>query len=168
MNDRLLSRLEVVENQLRAYSKVFSLLFLLFSCAEYSLVPRSMMWTHVLLELFVLLGACVWSLDTSFNLLPIYHLHVLYVEISYEERFCLQIYPAILVTMVMGFLTSKIVGVTSSCWAHNNMYRIRISSIVCHLLFTCIFKAKSVIWIPLWLIHYEAMCCQELINYSLL
>ena len=43
------------------------------------------------------LGACVRNLDTYFNLSSSYHLLVLFVEISYQARFCLQIsYPAIL------------------------------------------------------------------------
>ena len=56
-------------------------------------------------ELIVLPGACVYSLDTYFNLSPLNHLYVLLVIISYQARFCLQIsYPAILFTMLMGFL----------------------------------------------------------------
>ena len=56
-------------------------------------------------ELVILPGACVWSLDTYFNLSPIYHFYVLFIEISHQASFCLQIsYPAILFTVLMGFL----------------------------------------------------------------
>ena len=45
------------------------------------------------------------SLDTYFTLLPVYYLYVLFDEISYQTRFCLQIlYPAILFTKLMRFL----------------------------------------------------------------
>ena len=63
------------------------------------------MWTNTSFcwELIVLPSLFVWSLDTYFNLSPIYHLYVLSVKIAYQTRFCLQIsYPAILFTM--GFL----------------------------------------------------------------
>ena len=43
--------------------------------------------TGALMVLTVLPGTCVWSLDTYFNLSPIYHLYVLFVEISYQARF---------------------------------------------------------------------------------
>ena len=56
----------------------------------------------------ILPGALVWSLglDTYFNLSPIYNFMLYkFVKISYLFRFCLQIsYPAILFTMLMGFL----------------------------------------------------------------
>ena len=70
-------------------------------------MPGRTTWTYASFcrKLVVLPGACVWSLDTYFNLLPIYHLYVLFVKISYQTRFCLQIYPAILFTMLMGFST---------------------------------------------------------------
>ena len=42
--------------------------------------------------------------DTYFNLFPIYQLYVLFVEIPYQARFCLQkSYPAILFTMLIEF-----------------------------------------------------------------
>ena len=45
------------------------------------------------------------SLDTHFNPSPIYHLYVLFLAISYQARFCLQIsHLAILFTMLQGFL----------------------------------------------------------------
>ena len=67
------------------------------------------MWMHTSFcrELIVLQGACVWSLDTYFNLSLINHLYVIFVEslYMYQARFCVQIsYPAILFTMLMGFL----------------------------------------------------------------
>ena len=39
---------------------------------------RQVTWTHASFcrELIVLPGACIWSLDTYFNLSPIYHLYV--------------------------------------------------------------------------------------------
>ena len=50
-------------------------------------------------DLIVLPGACY------FNLSSIYNLYVLFVKISYQARFCLQIsYPAILFKMLMGCL----------------------------------------------------------------
>ena len=50
-------------------------------------------------------SASIWSHDTYFNLSPNYHLYVLFVEISYQARSRLQIsYPAILLTMLIGFL----------------------------------------------------------------
>ena len=64
-------------------------------------------------ELIVLPGTCVWCFVTYmyFNLSPIYHLCILFVEISYQARFCLQIScPAVLCIMLMGFLK-----------AHNDM-----------------------------------------------
>ena len=40
-----------------------------------------------------------------FNPSPIYHLYVLFVEISYQARFCLQIlYPEIFFTLLQGIL----------------------------------------------------------------
>ena len=74
---------------------------------QYRRVPGRTMWTHTSFcqKLIVLLGTCVWSLDTYFNLSPLNHLCVLFVEILYQARFCLQIsYPAILFTMQMGLL----------------------------------------------------------------
>ena len=60
-------------------------------------------------------GGCVWSLDTYFNPAPIDHLYVLFVEISYQARFCLQIsYPAILFTMLM-YLIVAVLSYTSFC-----------------------------------------------------
>ena len=51
-------------------------------------------------------GACVWSL--MYIPLPIYHFYVLFVDISYQAWFCLQIsYPAILFTMLMGCLNQS-------------------------------------------------------------
>ena len=45
------------------------------------------------------------SFDNYFNLSPIYHLYVLFVEISYLARFSLHIsHPAIIFTMLIGFL----------------------------------------------------------------
>ena len=68
---------------------------------NYRWVTGRTMWTQCI----VLSGACVWSLDIYFNLSPIYHLYVLFVKISYQARFYLQIsYPAILFTMLRGFL----------------------------------------------------------------
>ena len=59
---------------------------------------------HVILLVTHLPGTCVWSLDTYFNLLPINHLNILFVKISYQARFCLRIsYPVILFTMRMRF-----------------------------------------------------------------
>ena len=56
-------------------------------------------------ELIILPNPCIWSLDTYLNVSPIYHLYILFVEISYQARFCFQKeYPAILFTMLMGFL----------------------------------------------------------------
>ena len=72
-------------------------------------VPSRMMWRHAPFcrKLIVLPGACICSLVTYFNLLSINHLYVLFVEISYQARLCLQIsYPAISVTMLIGFLKS--------------------------------------------------------------
>ena len=52
----------------------------------------------------ILPGGCVWSLDTYFNLSQIYHVYVLFVDVSYQARLLLQIsYPAILFTMLIGF-----------------------------------------------------------------
>ena len=73
----------------------------------YCWVPGRTMWMHASLcrQLIVLQGAYIRSLDTYFILSPIYHLYVLFVEILYQARFCSQIsYPAILFTMLMGFL----------------------------------------------------------------
>ena len=91
-------------------------------------------WRHVLFsrEIIVLASACVWSLDSYFHLSPIYHLYVLFVKISYKARYCLQISPAILFTMLMGSLNRGIFIVHAlllgkkqiihvvwfSCWAH--------------------------------------------------
>ena len=56
---------------------------------QYRRVPGRMMWMHASFcrELIVLPGACVWSLDTYFNLhvSPINNLYILFVE-----RFCHQ------------------------------------------------------------------------------
>ena len=59
---------------------------------------------HVgLQELVILSGTCILSLDTYFNLTPINHLYVLFVEISCQAK-CLQIsYPAILFTLLIWF-----------------------------------------------------------------
>ena len=38
-------------------------------------------------ELIILPGAGIWSLDTYFNLWPVYHLYVLFVKISYQAIF---------------------------------------------------------------------------------
>ena len=52
-------------------------------------------------------GACVWSLDTYIPL-PIYHFYVLFVDISYQAWFCLQISsPAILFDNVNGMFKSE-------------------------------------------------------------
>ena len=53
-------------------------------------------------------NVCVWSLVTYFNLSLIYHciyhLYVLFVDISYQAKFCLQkSHPAILVTMLTEY-----------------------------------------------------------------
>ena len=59
-------------------------------------------------ELIVLPGAWVWSLDTHFNLSPVYHLYVLFVKISYQARLCLQIsYSAILFRMLNGIFKPR-------------------------------------------------------------
>ena len=57
-------------------------------------------------ELIVLPGTCVELLTpASCTLSLIYHLYVLFVWISYQARFGLKIsYPAIVFTMVIGFL----------------------------------------------------------------
>ena len=98
-------------------------------------VPGRTTWTHMSFcqELIVLQGTCIWSLDTYFNLLPIYHLYVCLFFISYQARVCLQIsYPAILFTMLLGFLNCGSFIVRAllpgeqaqrshcqfSCWAH--------------------------------------------------
>ena len=109
-------------------------------------VPCRTMWTHMSFcrELIILPCACVWSLDTYmymyFNLLPSYHLCVLFVGMSYIATFCLQIYSAILKIYnanFMGFLSftsfcrkqaynslcqfsCRAPTFTSFCCAHNN------------------------------------------------
>ena len=83
-------------------------------------------------------------MGTYFTLSPIYNLYVLFVEISYQARFCLHIsYPAILFTRLMGSLNRGIYIInavlpgkakrshcqslswmhtfTSFCRAHNNI-----------------------------------------------
>ena len=47
------------------------------------------MWMHASFcrELIILSGACVWSLDAYFNLSPINHLYVLFVQMSYQAIF---------------------------------------------------------------------------------
>ena len=56
-------------------------------------------------EFIILPDAHIKSFDTYFNLSPIYNLYVLFVKISYQARFCLQIsYHASLFTMLIGFL----------------------------------------------------------------
>ena len=74
---------------------------------NYRRVPRRTMWTQrVILPWTHLSARCMHlSLDTHFNPSPIYHLYVLFLESSYQARFCLQIsHPAILFTMLKGFL----------------------------------------------------------------
>ena len=101
------------------------------------------MWTHVSFwQELVLPGICILNLDTYFNLSPSYHVYVSFFKISYQGRFCLQIsYPAILFTMLKGFLNCRsfivhilLLGTkrshcqfscrahtfTSFCQAHNN------------------------------------------------
>ena len=70
-------------------------------------MPGRTRWT----QLVVLLGTqrsarCMrLSLDTQFSPSPIYHLYVLFLKISYQARFCLQIsHPAILFIMLKGLL----------------------------------------------------------------
>ena len=70
-------------------------------------VPRRTTWTQCI----ILPGTHRFarrmrvSLGTYFNSSPTYHLYVLFVEISYHARFCLQIfYPEILFTMLKVFL----------------------------------------------------------------
>ena len=71
------------------------------------------------------------SLDTYFKLSPIYHSYILFVRNLYHARFSLQVYPAILITMLIGFLnhgsfmvhihlpgTSKAFHCQFSCWAY--------------------------------------------------
>ena len=72
-------------------------------------------WWGIVLGIVVLVGNG-WALFLSggelsswgvvhFNTSPIYHLYVLFVENSYQARFCLEIYhPAILFTMLLGLL----------------------------------------------------------------
>ena len=68
-------------------------------------------------QLIILQGAYIRSLDTYFILSPIYHLYVLFVEILYQARFCSQIsYPAILFTMLMGFLMHGVYCSHPFCW----------------------------------------------------
>ena len=56
-------------------------------------------------ELIVLPGTCVELLTPASPLSLIYHLYVLFVWISYQARFGLNIsYPAIVFTMVIGLL----------------------------------------------------------------
>ena len=56
-------------------------------------------------ERIILPEARFQSIATYFNLSPIYHWYVLFVEILYQARFGLQIsYPAILFTILIEFL----------------------------------------------------------------
>ena len=60
-------------------------------------------------DLIILPGACVKSLDTysNFNLLPIYHLHVLFVENFIPSKILsTNIIPAISFTMLIEFFKS--------------------------------------------------------------
>ena len=81
--------------------------FLLKEIVKNCRLPGRTMWTHTSFcrELIVLPGACDWSRDTYFRLLPIHNFLCFIIKILYQARFCLQIsYPAILCTMLMGFL----------------------------------------------------------------
>ena len=56
-------------------------------------------------ECIILPDARIQSFATYYNLSPIYHLYVLFVDILYQARFGLQIsYPAISFTILIGFL----------------------------------------------------------------
>ena len=68
-------------------------------------------------ELIVLPSTCLWSLDTYFNVSPFYHMYVLFVKISYQARFCLQIsYSAILFKIASGIFKSwEFLSFTSFC-----------------------------------------------------
>ena len=95
-------------------------------------------------EVIVLPGACVEVLTPTSTYRQFCHLYVLFVKISYQAIFCLQIsYPAILFTMLTGFLncggfiihallpgTSKVFKLSgfcrmhtfmSFCWAHSKV-----------------------------------------------
>ena len=82
----------------------------------YRWVPGRRTWTHTSFcrELIILPGACVWSLDTYFIWSPIYHLFILFVEISHQTRLCLQItqhaivfYNANGIFKLLGFCRSR-------------------------------------------------------------
>ena len=75
--------------------------------SKYCRVPGRTMWSKCI----VLPGThhvARWmrlSLDTYFNSSPIYHLYVLFVEIWYQARFCIQIlYPESFFKILKGFL----------------------------------------------------------------
>ena len=75
---------------------------------EYCWVPGRTTWTPAPFcrALIVLPGACVWNLDTYFNLSPIYQLYTCFICRNFKPGKILSSisYPAILFILAMGFL----------------------------------------------------------------